>query len=157
MKKSKNKKPARKGLRTAIYLIILVAILSGGIWLYNFLPTGMPDAEKYFKPIGERKLLDDEKGQWQYVRSQYDHLGASGDTFKDWDPAGMNMWKYAIAFSSYGMPSLSLIDPENKDMAKYTMWLMINKMKSKKYGETGRILVLAQIPFPIRISCIRAI
>jgi hypothetical protein len=132
MKKNKIKKPARKGLKISIYLIILAALISGGIWLYNFLPIGFPDAENYFKLIGKRKLLSDETGQWQYVRHQYDHLGASGDTFKDWDPASMNMWKYAIAFASYGMPSLSLIDPENKDMAKYTMWLMINKMKSKK-------------------------
>jgi hypothetical protein len=50
-------------------------------------------------------------------------------------------WRYGIAFTSYGMPSLMLIDPDNADRTKYIMGIMIKKMKSKKvwkdWIETG--------------------
>jgi hypothetical protein len=125
-------KPKRRGLKIFILCLVVVIIIAAGIWLYKFLPTGMPDGEDYFKSIGERKLLEDEKGQWQYVRHLYGSMEASGDTFAGWDNHAQPFWKYAIAFTAYGMPSLALIDPENADMTKYMMWVMVKKMKSKK-------------------------
>ncbi len=109
-----------------------LVIIIGGVRLYQFLPTGMPDGEDYFLKIGERKLLPDEEGQWSYTRELYGHLEATGDTFAGWDKSQQNMWKYSIAFASYGMPSLALIIPEYKDMITWVTWTMVRKMKSKK-------------------------
>jgi hypothetical protein len=133
MKEKPESKPVkRRGLKVAVYLVVLV-VIAGGTWLVlKVLPLGMPDGEDYFKPIGERKLLKDEDGQWKYVMYQYDKLEYTGDTFGDWDESVQPLWKFAIAFTAYGMPSLALIDPENADMTQYVLWTMVKKMKSKK-------------------------
>ncbi len=129
MEKNGNRKKWRKPVILAIVLII---IGGGGGWVYTLLPTGLPDGEDYFKPIGERQLLEDEKGQWEYAYHQYSKLEVTGDEFKGWDKDLQNHWRYAIAFAAYGMPSLCLVAPEEAGPAKHMMAIMIDKMKSKK-------------------------
>ena len=121
-----------------IAVVALVLIVAGG---YKFLPVGFPEGKDYFKSVGERRLLPDEEGQFKYVYRQYNILEATGDTFGEWDKNMAVFWRYGIAFTSYGMPSLMLIDPDNADRTKYIMGIMIRKMKSKKvwkdWIETG--------------------
>jgi hypothetical protein len=143
------KETAKKGSkkkRTIVRLtvwgaIVLIAAIFIIIGIRKFLPVGLPDGGDYFKPVGERTLLPDEQGQFNYVYRQYDLLDATGDTFGEWDPKMGGFWRYAIAFASYGMPSLMLIDPADTDRTKYLMGIMITKMKSKKvwkdWVETG--------------------
>ncbi len=122
----------------AIIVIAAILIVAG---VYKFLPIGLPEGKDYFKPVGERTLLPDELGQFNYVYRQYDLLEATGDTFGEWDSKMGGFWRYAIAFANYGMPSLMLIDPAKTDRTKYLMGIMITKMKSKKvwkdWVETG--------------------
>lgn len=115
--------------------IIVMAALAIGVaaWAsYSLRPLGLPPGEAYFEPPGQRVLQPDEVGQWNYMMNEYDLLEYTGDTFANWDPATQSDWKYSIAFASYGMPSLAIIDPEQADMVRYHMWVMIKKMKSKK-------------------------
>ncbi|MEQ9367361.1 MAG: hypothetical protein RIF32_24225 [Leptospirales bacterium] len=109
--------------------VLLGSLLAVGLYLW---PLGMPAGHEYFRPVGERSLQSDEEGQWNYVQHLYRHMEATGDTFPDWDAGMMSRWKYAIAFLAYGMPSLALIEPEKKELATYYLYIMINKMKSKK-------------------------
>ncbi len=118
--------------RRKILSFIFIVIIAGGFGIYTLLPIGMPDGEDYFKPVGERKLLSDEKGHWAYTRRLYAGMEATGDTFAGWDTSQQPMWKYYISFTGYSMPSLALIEPENKENIIYNMWVMIKKMKSKK-------------------------
>ncbi len=127
-------KGKRKGRsrRNVAFVAGLLLVLLVGVSLYVVLPTGMPEGEAYFRPIGERELLPDEQGQWKYVRFLFGGLDASGDTFGGWNEDLQFAWRYSIAFSSYGLPSICLIDPKNADMTRYTMGLMVKMMKSKK-------------------------
>ena len=109
--------------------LALIALITGFIQIY---PLGMPEGEDYFAKPGERVLQEDEIGQWKYVSRLYQRMEATGDTFAEWDEGMMSRWKYAIAFTAYGMPSLAMIEPQNKKIAQYYLSLMINKMKSKK-------------------------
>ena len=76
-------------------------------------------------------LQEDEFYQWQYVRSMYKKLDATGDTFPGWDHEMKDMWKYSIAFTAYGLPSLLMIKPEWKDEILYYFSILIEKMKSE--------------------------
>ena len=112
--------------RAALYISgLLVALMMIGA----LIPDG---PSPYFEPIGERSFQEDEKGQWAYVKWQYRRMDASGDLFMDWDPEFQYWWKYAIAFLGYGMPSLALIDPDNKKEYLLYFSIMIDKMKSKQ-------------------------
>ncbi len=132
---AKTRRGVKRSVKIALYAAVPAAVLAAALAVYRFLPAGMPGGEDYFAPVGQRKLLEDEKGQWSYVRNQFNRLDSTGDTFGDWDPRMQILWKYSIAFSSYGVPSICLADPEHADMAIYTMWTMIRAMKSKKVWE----------------------
>jgi hypothetical protein len=114
-----------KRLSIVIALTLVIAITY--IW-----PWGMPTADRYFDPIGERQLQADEIGQLRTNIDRYLVMSLSGDTFKGWNTEYQSFWKYAISFAAYGMPSAMLIDPENAGQYKVTMDNMIWKMKSKK-------------------------
>lgn len=122
----------RKKRKVALVALAAILFIAGAWKVISFFPWGMPEANGYFKPLGERKLQGDEIGQWAYVRHLYHNLDATGDSFPGWDDSKAHYWKYAIAFLAYGMPSLALIDPDNKDNVIYNMQIMIRKMKSKK-------------------------
>ncbi len=114
-------------------LITLIAAVIIGGWLVNrFLPLGLPEAELYFKALGERQLQADEIGQRNSVEHTFYSLSLHGDEFKGWDTEHQHFWKYSIAFSAYGIPSLILIDPDNKARYQSMMDTMIWKMKSKR-------------------------
>lgn len=131
---------------------VLAGVLFGATTLIavvvvaHFLPIGLPDAAQYFRPPGERVLLEDEEGQWAYLRNEYDLLEYTGDTFENWDPREQDMWKYGIAFAAYGMPSLAAIDPANADMVTYQTWVMIKKMKSKKVWQDWQAFGFGEDP-----------
>ena len=112
-----------------IALILMAALIMGIIIIW---PWGMPTAERYFDPIGERQLQEDEIGQLRSNIDEYLSLSLSGDDFKGWNTEHQPFWKYAIAFAAYGMPSAMMIDPDNFGQYKVTMDNMIWKMKSKK-------------------------
>lgn len=114
-----------KWLMISVLLILMVAIAL--IW-----PWGMPTADRYFDPIGERELQEDEIGQLRTNIDEYLGLSLSGDDFKGWNTEYQPFWKYAISFAAYGMPSAMIIDPENAGQYRVTMDNMIWKMKSKK-------------------------
>ena len=97
-----------------------------------FLPIGHVPADHYFKAVGERKLQQDEIGQFNYVLDTYEHLSFTGDEFKGWDTDEQLFWRYGIAFGAYAMPSIAMISPEHADRAKLCLRHMIQKMKSKK-------------------------
>jgi hypothetical protein len=88
--------------------------------------------EAYFEEPPARTLQADEFGQWQYVRHLYTELEATGEQFKGWDENQQDLWKYAIAFLAYGMPSLAIIKPDESNMVAYYLSVMIDKMKAKK-------------------------
>lgn len=110
-------------------LLLVIALIIG---VYKVLPTGMPDGNLYFKPIGERVLLPEEEGQFNYVYAQYSHLDITGDEFKGWDREQQLLWRYGIAFSSYGMPSIAIISPKYRNTAAHALQMMIKKMKSRQ-------------------------
>lgn len=113
--------------------MLINAILVTLVGLIYFIwPLGLPNSDEYFNPPSNRSLQEDEIGQWSYLRSLYSEMDASGDLFKGWDQDQQIFWKYAIAFAAYGLPSLVLIDPENKESTIYYLAVMIKKMKSKK-------------------------
>ena len=130
MTKGKSKK--KRFVKITIISIAVAVIVMVLFVVFKFLPLGMPDGKDYFKPLGERVLLEDEQGQWNYIKNEYGSLEATGDTFAGWDETMGSYWRYAIAFTAYSMPALKLIDPDNTDMIEYINWVMINKMKSKK-------------------------
>ncbi len=100
--------------------------------VYSFYPFGLPNAKKYFDPIGQRTLQKDEIGQFNYVYNTYELMDITGDEFIGWDTSEHLRWRYGIAFSSYAMPSIAMISQEHADRAKHAMYLMIKKMKSPK-------------------------
>ena len=59
----------------SVLLILMVAIVL--IW-----PWGMPTADRYFDPIGERELQEDETGQLGTNIDEYHGLSLSGADFK---------------------------------------------------------------------------
>jgi len=99
---------------------------------YFFYPFGLPNAKRYFDPIGQRTLQKDEIGQFNYVYNTYELMDITGDEFIGWDTSEHLRWRYGIAFSSYAMPSIAMISQEHADRAKHAMYLMIKKMKSPK-------------------------
>ena len=99
---------------------------------YSFYPFGLPNAKRYFDPIGQRTLQKDEIGQFNYVYNTYELMDITGDEFIGWDTSEHLRWRYGIAFSSYAMPSIAMISQEHADRAKHAMYLMIKKMKSPK-------------------------
>jgi len=99
---------------------------------YFFYPFGLPNAKRYFDPIGQRTLQKDEIGQFNYVYNTYELMDITGDEFIGWDTSEHLRWRYGIAFSSYAMPSIAMISQEYADRAKHAMYLMIKKMKSPK-------------------------
>ena len=100
--------------------------------VYSFYPFGLPNAKRYFDPIGQRTLQKDEIGQFNYVYNTYELMDITGDEFIGWDTSEHLRWRYGIAFSSYAMPSIAMISQEYADRAKHAMYLMIKKMKSPK-------------------------
>ena len=102
------------------------------IIFYFYFPFSMPRAEGYFKSIGERKLQKDEIGQFNYVYETYGLMDITGDEFHEWDTVDQLLWRYGIAFASYGIPSIAIINEEYADRAGHAMWMMIKKMKSKR-------------------------
>ncbi len=100
--------------------------------VYSFYPFGLPNAKRYFEPIGQRTLQKDEIGQFNYVYNTYELMDITGDEFIGWDTSEHLRWRYGIAFSSYAMPSIAMISQEYADRAKHAMYLMIKKMKSPK-------------------------
>lgn len=116
-------------LQLGSVLLICLAIA----WFpVQFLPIGLPRADDYFKPLNERKLQTDEIGQIKAVEESFFELSLQGDDFKGWDTEHQDFWKYSIAFSAYGIPSMVMIDPDNKDRYQALMDTMIWKMKSRK-------------------------
>jgi hypothetical protein len=120
----------RFGRKTVAVALAGLLLLSGFVWV--LVP---PDTENYWQPLAKRELQADEFGQWQYVRNLYKKMDATGDSFSGWDSDQQDMWKYAIAFLGYGMPSLAMIKPEWHDEITFYFSIMINKMKSKKVWE----------------------
>ncbi len=102
------------------------------ITIYCIYPFGLPKAENYFKPVGQRELQTDEIGQFNYVYNTYEIMDITGDEFFGWDVFEQLRWRYGIAFSSYAMPSIAMISEKHADRAKHAMYLMIKKMKSVK-------------------------
>ena len=100
--------------------------------VYSFYPFGLPNAKRYFDPIGQRTLQKDEIGQFNYIYNTYELMDITGDEFIGWDTSEHLRWRYGIAFSSYAMPSIAMISQEHADRAKHAMYLMIKKMKSPK-------------------------
>jgi hypothetical protein len=117
---------------TVKLLIVATLFLFIGLIARLILPTGMPDTNAYFVEIDARQMQDDEIGQMTRVRKTYDRMANTGDDFTDWNTDMQDFWKYAIAFSSYGLPSAMIIDPDNKDEYRLLFDTMIWKMKSRK-------------------------
>jgi hypothetical protein len=111
---------------------VSVLFLVVGFLVQLILPLGMPNATSYFADIETRKMQEDEIGQMIRVRKTYDRMANTGDDFTGWNTDMQDFWKYTIAFSSYGLPSAMIIDPENKDEYRLLFDTMIWKMKSRK-------------------------
>jgi len=109
-------------------LLALVGLVWAGA---RYLPLGLPDAERYFDPPGDRRLQPDEIGQFTDVLNEYRSLSTSGDLFDGWNRQQRLFWKYTIAFSSYGLPSAMLIAPEKQPVLGHLFFMMIQKMKSR--------------------------
>ena len=113
-----------------IFSLLLVGLFATGF--YFIYPFGLPNAERYFDPLEKRKLQKDEIGQFNYVYRQYQKLSFTGDEFSDWNKEEQLFWRYGIAFSAYAMPSIAMISEKHAGMAKYSLQIMIKKMKSKR-------------------------
>ncbi len=112
----------------AIGLFVLAGMAYAGV---RYLPVGLTDAERYFDPVGERRLQEDEVGQLEDVFDEYRTLSGTGDIFDGWNREQRLRWKYAIAFAAYGVPSTMLIAPERQRELQHLMFMMIQKMKSR--------------------------
>ena len=112
-------------LGTALLTLALVVLMQ------RYLPVGFTEVERYFAPLPERTLQPDEKAQMKSVIELYTELNLSADQFPGWPMEKRTFWKYAIAFSSYGLPSAMLIDPDNKAEYAFLFSVMISKMKSR--------------------------
>jgi len=117
-----------KRINISFFIIGIIFLLV----FYSFYPFGLPNAKRYFDPIGQRTLQKDEIGQFNYVYNTYELMDITGDEFIGWDTSEHLRWRYGIAFSSYAMPSIAMISQKHADRAKHAMYLMINKMKSPK-------------------------
>lgn len=121
----------KKKLRSkTVFLGILLLVF--GIVAMAVLPVGMPKAAAYFEDIEKRTLQKDEIGQLRRVQKTYDRMANTGDDFTGWNEEMQDFWKYAIAFSSYGLPSAMIIDSENEDEYRLLFDTMIWKMKSRR-------------------------
>lgn len=111
----------------AVFVLLSVAIAAFGV-----LPHGMPAAKTYFEAPKTRTLQSDEIGQMIHVRKMYDRMANTGDDFSGWNTDMQDFWKYTLAFSSYGLPSAMMIDPQNQDEYRLLFDTMIWKMKSRR-------------------------
>ncbi|WP_189497690.1 linalool dehydratase/isomerase domain-containing protein [Algimonas arctica] len=117
----------------AVKLILVAALfLLLGLMGRLILPIGLPHADAYFADIETRQMQEDEIGQMTRVRKTYDRMANTGDDFTGWNTDMQDFWKYTIAFSSYGLPSAMIIDPDNRDEYRLLFDTMIWKMKSRK-------------------------
>jgi hypothetical protein len=122
-------------MKAKLFLKLVAGLVLLGLGLVLALAWRLhsfPQVEAYFAEPGRRSLQKDEVGQWQYVRHLYAELEATGDRFRGWDESQQDMWKYAIAFLAYGMPSLAMVKPDEAPTAAYYLSVMIHKMKAKK-------------------------
>jgi hypothetical protein len=103
-----------------------------GVIAMAVLPLGMPRSAAYFETPENRAFQKDEIGQLRRVQKTYDRMANTGDDFSGWNEDMQDFWKYAIAFSSYGLPSAMMIDPENEDEYRLLFDTMIWKMKSRR-------------------------
>lgn len=118
--------------RTLKLVIVALLLLLLGLLARVILPVGLPNAKTYFENIDTRQMQDDEIGQMIRVRKTYDRMANTGDDFTGWNTDMQDFWKYTIAFSSYGLPSAMIIDPDNRDEYRLLFDTMIWKMKSRK-------------------------
>ncbi|GAA6137349.1 hypothetical protein NBRC116583_10960 [Arenicella sp. 4NH20-0111] len=118
--------------RSSKFLVFLMILLALGFATIYLLPLGMPDSSSYFEPVGSRQLQDDELGQLISVEETFFSLSLHGDEFNGWNTDHQDFWKYSIAFAAYGIPSLIMIDPDNRTRYQALMDTMIWKMKSKR-------------------------
>lgn len=123
-------KTARHFTLKVIFVAALFLFL--GLMARLILPIGLPNANAYFVDIETRQMQDDEIGQMTRVRKTYDRMANTGDDFTGWNTDMQDFWKYTIAFSSYGLPSAMIIDPDNTDEYRLLFDTMIWKMKSRK-------------------------
>jgi hypothetical protein len=117
------------------YRILIITFFLIGVLLivgWFSYPFPLPSGKNYFKPIGERELQKDERGQFNYIYETYGIMEITGDEFLGWDVSEQLRWRYGIAFASYAMPSIVIISKEYAERAKHLMWIMIKKMKSKR-------------------------
>ena len=117
------------------YRILIITFFLIGVLLivgWFSYPFSLPSGKNYFKPIGERELQKDERGQFNYIYETYGIMEITGDEFLGWDVSEQLRWRYGIAFASYAMPSIVIISKEYAERAKHLMWIMIKKMKSKR-------------------------
>lgn len=112
--------------------LIILALCVAAALMYMALPIGMPNKNAYFEPIETRQLQKDEIGQLIRVRKMFAEMANKGDDFIGWNTDIQDFWKYTIAFSSYGIPSAMIIDPENEDEYRLLLDTMIWKMKSRR-------------------------
>lgn len=122
---------ARKRIVFRLFWVGFVVILLGLLFKVA-VPYGMTKPQAYFAPLSERTLQDDERGQLIRVRQEYSELANRGDDFIGWNTDVQDFWKYTIAFSAYGVPSLMMIDPDNQDEYRLMLDNMIWTMKSRR-------------------------
>lgn len=118
--------------RTLKLVIVALLLLLLGLLARVILPVGLPNSKAYFENVDTRQMQDDEIGQMIRVRKTYDRMANTGDDFTGWNTDMQDFWKYTIAFSSYGLPSAMIIDPDNRDEYRLLFDTMIWKMKSRK-------------------------
>jgi len=92
--------PILKFSWTKIIVLLVLAVL---VAILMLLPWGMPEAQRYFDPVGERELQKDEAGQLVATLEEFMKLSHSGDEFTGWNTEHQAFWKYAISFAAYGL------------------------------------------------------
>ena len=118
-------------IRSKTFFLAVLLLVLGAIAM-AVLPIRMPSPAAYFENSESRKFQKDEIGQLRRVQKTYDRMANTGDDFTGWNEDMQDFWKYAIAFSSYGLPSAMIIDPENEEEYRLLFDTMIWKMKSRR-------------------------
>lgn len=73
--------------------------------------------EETFAMLGQHRLTQAAQGFWNLFKEIVDTTLSSGwnNQIHPWSPSLQDFWRYPLAFASYGIPSLIMVDPSLYD------------------------------------------
>ena len=108
--------------------LALIAVAALGLWINSFMPVRQTPTTAYFSQLQSGHMTADE---WMDYRSLQDFMNQSVDVFKGYEDINPEMYKYGLAFTTYGLANIPFIEQGQRVAVGHYIDKMIQKMKQK--------------------------